>query len=224
MKNNILLFGLVFVILLGCKKNEITRESTCSFTDFLYYRGKKEPIGEMSGDYITVGIDTINKDDKIRSFIKQKDYLDQDYKFDIIRDKYSKYIDIALKLKQTSNCNEIAWILNDIKQNSIIEFANFTIKTDDCDNYIFEKMGELCVRYYGNFFYVSVKDTSNISDLKKIILETDTKFGNYLLSNLYLVYTNKNSKGDAIKMANYFYESGLFEYTEVGFGRKVVIH
>ena len=216
MKNNTLLIGLVFILILGCEKNIKIDELSCSYTNFKYYNNEAYSLGEMSGDYILIGSDSSNTDNAIRDFVKSKDYFDQNFNFEIHKETNYKYKYIGLKLNRSCNCREIAWILNDIGQNSVIDYAHYTTQTDDCTNLIWETIGELCVNSYSNIFYVQVKDTNDISDLNNTILETNTMIRgqNQFMSDWYSLYADKNSNGDALQMANYFYETGLFEASE----------
>jgi hypothetical protein len=114
------------------------------------------------------------------------------------------------------NCGEIAWIIKDIKQNSIVNFAHYTIKTNDCSNDIWEPIGDLCVNSYSNLFNVKIKDINDLSALNKTVLETHTKIisKNQFMQDWYLLSADKDSNGDALQMANYFFETGLFAASE----------
>ena len=191
-------------------------ELPCNYTDFKYYDNEPDPIGEMSGNYILIGSDSSNTDNSIKDFIKSKDYFDQDYDFEIHKESNYKYKYVGLKLSRTWSCREIAWILNEVKQNSIIDYAHYTTQTDDCTNLIWETIGDLCVNSYSNIFYVKFMDTNAISEWTNTLLETNSMIReqNQFMSDWYSIYADKDSKGDALEMANYFYETGLFAASE----------
>ncbi len=216
MKNNTLLLGLLFIFILGCEKNVKIDELPCRYTDFKYYNNESYSLGEMSDDYILIGSDSSNTDNSIIDFIKSKDYIDQNYDFEIFKNSNYRYKYLGLRLNRTCSCSEIAWILNDVEQNPIIDYAHYTTQTDDCTNLIWETIGELCVNSYSNIFFVKVKDPNDISHLNKTIVETNTKIReqNQFMNDWYSLYADKDSKGDALQMANYFYETGLFEASE----------
>lgn len=57
-----------------------------------------------------------------------------------------------------------------------------------------------------------------MTDLNQKIAETNTELvkQNEFMPKWYELRATKNSKGDALKMANYFYETGFFECSEPG--------
>jgi len=204
------------VTVVSCDKNNDFDELQCNFVDFKYYHDEPSFLGEMSNDFVLVGSDSANSDNFIQEFVKTKDYLDQSYDFEILKDNNYPYKYFGLKLKNTSSCQEIASIINDLKENSIVSFAHYTIQTDNCLNLIGESIGEQCVNSYSNIFYVKVKDVNDTTALNNTIRETNTwiREQNEFMEDWYSVYANKNSKGDALEMANYFYETGLFVTSE----------
>ncbi len=220
MKNSIFIIGMAIIVIGGCEKetnNDIEDEPNigkleCNYTSFKYYKNESIPLGEMSGDYILFGIDSSNSDDVIRNYIKSKDYFDQDYYFNI--SKYREFL--IVKLTRTCDCQEVAWIINEAQQSSIIDYVHYTIQTENCRNMTGQIMGNLCVLSYSNLFYVSVKDTNNLTDLYNAVQETNTSIvlQNIYRRNSFILATNKNSTGDALQMANYFFETGLFEASE----------
>lgn len=207
------------VILISCeKKNEDLKidELPCKFIDFKYYNGEADPVGDFSGDYILIGSDTINSDNSIRELISSKNYIDKDFEFEIHRAINYGYKYACLKLIKTCNCNEVTWVLNDLVKDSKIVFAHFTIQTDNCTNLIWEPIGEKCVDSYSNIFYVRVKNPNDLGDLNNTILQTNTQIigQNQFMSNWFSLSADKNSQGDALEMANYFFNTGLFDASE----------
>ena len=95
------------------------------------------------------------------------------------------------------------------------------MKTDYCENAIWEKIGNLCINSYGSYFYVKVFDNNDLSDLNQIIAETNTELvkQDEFMPKWFELRATKNSNGDALKMANYFYETGLFECSEPGISK-----
>ena len=78
-------------------------------------------------------------------------------------------------------------------------------------------MGERCVNSYSNFFHVKVKNANDLSDLNRLVSETNTWIeyrNDSPFQQWFLLGADKNSRGDALEMANYFYETGLFESSE----------
>ncbi len=211
------------VMLLGCEKENKTGTLPCKYIDYKYYHDEPYPLGVMSGEYILFGSDSGNSDQSIKKFISSKSYFNHDFDYTILRNSRYKYKYGVIKLSRTSSCKEIAWIRNDMEKNQVIDFVHYTMETDDCQNLIWEPMGELCVNSYSSIFYVKVKDTADPSGFNDLVSETNTWISEQnQLSGNYSISTDKNSKGDALEMANYFHESGLFEYSEPGILKLVV--
>ena len=67
-----------------------------------------------------------------------------------------------------------------------------------------------------HLFYVKLKNTSDISKLLELAEENKVNIigNNKYLPRWYTVSCDKNSNGDALQMANLFYETGMFEASE----------
>lgn len=69
---------------------------------------------------------------------------------------------------------------------------------------------------YSNEFLVNLIDTSDTKKLNKLVNATNSWIEKE--SKLYtLIRVDKNSHGNALQMANYFYETGIFYYTQPNF-------
>jgi len=182
-------------------------KSICNFTNFRYYRGAKDTLGELSNNYLLVAFDTTYSENAIRKFISSVTYFDQHYRYTLYSSKLA-----VLKFSHPKTCEEITDIIFSLQKNPIIEFAHYTMKTDNCQSMIMEPLGKLCVNSYNNYFYVKVFDKNKLTDLYKMIAETRTEFveQDQFMKEWFILKVTKQSKGDAIQMANYFYESKLF--------------
>lgn len=209
----ILILSLLFI---GCSKENISKEKSCKYIDFKYYKGKKDHLGEISNNYLLIGIDTTYSDKQIKSFISKLNQFDKSYHYSIYSFIGYKFKEIPLKFKHSKTCIEITKIIDDLKKNKIISYVHYTMQTDDCTNAIEETIGNVCVRSYGSNFYVEVFDENNLTDLKKIVSQTNTELleRDKFMPKWFLLRATKSSKGDALKMANYFYETGLFQNSE----------
>lgn len=198
----------------SCQKE--IEKSLCNFTDFYYYKNEPYSLGKMSEEYILIGTDTSNSDNAIKTFIQSNSYFNQNFDFKIHKFNNYQYKQITLKLSKTRNCSEIANLLSEIEKNAIVDYAHYTIQTEDCSNDIWESIGNKCVNSYSSLFYVKVKDMNNLSAFYNTIHETNTiiKEQNQFMENWFLLNADKNSKGNALQMANYFYETGLFSSSE----------
>ncbi len=218
MKKLVLLTTIIALLFTGCKKDNGTEQQNtkCDFVGFKYYYDEPDDLGEMQNDYILLGIDRKYSDEQIRSFISTVKQFDQDYEYLIHDINYSDVKEIPVKLRTTQTCEQITQLISDLNQKPIILYVHYTMKTDDCVDLIFQKMGDLCVNSYSCFFYVSVFDENDLTALNQTIAETNTELvrQNNHSPKSFTLRATKNSKGDALKMANYFHETGLFEYSE----------
>lgn len=205
-----MLFTMLF---LSCHKEttENIPRSSCNFTNFWYYLGPNNNLGELSNNYIVVSFDTTYSDIAIRKFISSVSDFDQNYRYTLYRNKF-----VALKFSCPKTCEEITDIIFNLQKNQIIEFASYTMKTNFCQSPIIVPIGNLCVNSYSNYFGVEVLDENNLTDLHKMIADTKTEFVEQdpFMKKWFLLRATKNSKGDALKMVNYFYDSKLFTNTE----------
>jgi len=208
--------GLASILLISCEDNLQFEKMPCTYLDYYYYRDEPYYLGEMSDEYILIACDQSNNDSSIRDFIKSIDFFDHSFNYEINEITNYPYKYLIAKLIKKCTCEEIAWILDSLKQAPIVVYTHYTTKTNDCSNLIWEPIGKLCVNTYSNIFYVRVKDAGNISDLNNIISETNTTLTEQdrFMSNWFSLSAIKNSKGDALHMANYFYETGLFDACE----------
>ncbi len=214
---------LALFFILSCDKEVNFEELPCQYIDFCYSSDEPHYLGEMSGNYITLGSDMINNNESIQEFISSKNYFDKSFQYQIKKDSEFGYKYVVLKLSKTCNCGEVTWILDDLKMNSIVDYAHYTIQTDNCGDPL-ELLGELCVDSYNNILLVSIREPQDTTALKNTIQETNTRLIGKLelFSNWYLVSADKNSEGDALEMANYFYETGLFDDCEPGLFKTAV--
>lgn len=191
-------------------------QDVCNFIDFKYYNGSQNYLGELSDDYILIACDANYSDNEIRSFISTLAYVDPDYDYKIHAYDHYKYKQIPLKFNNSKTCEQITNIICDLQENTIIAYAHYTLQTDDCNNLIWEPIGNVCVNSYSSLFYVKVFDENNLTALHNVIRATNTELvsQNQFMKKWFTVRATKNSNGDALKMANYFYETERFEYAE----------
>ncbi|HIP47606.1 MAG TPA: hypothetical protein EYG92_01370 [Lutibacter sp.] len=209
-------------VISSCRENESNEPTvTCNFVDFRYYHDEQVSIGEMSNEYILLASDTINSDFLITSLIESKDYFDKTYDYEIVKPSNYKYKHIVVKLNTESNCIKITKFMQDLELSSIIDYVHYTMDTEFCTNFLGEPMGEKCVVSYGSNFYVKVNDADDLTDLYDVIQETNTYFEyqNEFMPEWCRLRADKNSKNNALQMANYFYETNKFLAVDYGFYR-----
>ena len=71
---------------------------------------------------------------------------------------------------------------------------------------------------FSDYFWIQVKDKNDLSDLYEVMQETNTLMIEEEtipeMPDWFLIRVTKNSKGNAMQMANYFYETGKFKATD----------
>lgn len=217
MKNLILSMMTFVLFFTGCRKDDdILEQGTCDFIDFRYYNGAKTNIGKLQENYIIIGIDTAYSDSQIKGFISTVNQLDPKYTYTIHKTNRYKFKEIPLRLNSSQSCKKITQIISELEQNEIVSYVHYTMKSDNCQNLISEQIGNLCVDSYSSSFFVKVLDENNLTDLNKTLAETKTELvkQNEFMSQWFELRATKKSNGDALEMANYFHETGLFEHSE----------
>lgn len=221
MKKSIL-FLLVVILGGSCSNDDKTQiPDHCNLVNFKYYEGKKDYLGNVSNDYLFLGIDTVYTDQQIKDFIATQKYFDKGCSYVIHSEGVRvKFKSIPIKLNTSKSCDEIAQIILDLQKESIISYANYTMISNSCIDLIGRKMGDLCVRVFGADFVVKIFKEEDIEVLNEMIAKTNTELveKNSMMPNWYLLRVTKKSKGNAMEMANYFHESGLFQYAEPNVG------
>jgi hypothetical protein len=213
MKNLFFLLTLSLLVLSSCNKED---SKYCKFIDFKYYNNAKYFLGELSNDYLLIGVDTSYSDSQIQSFTSSIKEFDQNYNFTITKSGSYKYKSFVIKLNRSKNCSKITRLISKLEKNEMVSFAHYTMKTDDCTNYFGESMGNLCVSTFGSEFYVKVMNENDLTSLNQMIQETNTQLisQEQFMPKVFVLRATKNSKGNALAMANYFHESSLFEFSE----------
>lgn len=192
----------------------------CDILNYRYYQGEQLTLGEISREYIFIGIDKSHSDEEIRTFLRAQNFLDQRFNFTIYEDPLYQFKQIPLRLNRARNCSDISGILQSLKDNNIIAYAHPTFQTDDCQDAIGNPVGEKCVLVYISSFFVRVPDPENLTDLQQLIANTNTEWlgPNRFMPNWHEVRAAKDSQGDALKMANFFSQSGVVNAVDPGIG------
>lgn len=202
---------LLCTLLIGCDKytEKVIEPGSCNFIDFYYYQDSTISLGALSNDYIVVAFDTNATETQIKNFIESTKEFDPTYRYKLYSNKIA-----ALKFNQSKSCEEITAVITALQKTPIVLFINYAMQTNDCNDNFGNPMGNRCVNSYSNVFYVKVKDVNDLTDLNKMIKSTRTELVEQyqFMPQWFTLRANKNSKGDALRMANNFKESKLFEY------------
>ena len=194
-----------------------TEECNCKNKLFYYYNNGKVFIDSLLvNNYLIVGFD-----EQVQG-TEMVDYIDQIglfYPLDtnkIFPLKDKDYSVLPIKTKEPKTCLQLQKIIYTLEQSSLVVFANLVFRAKDtCSDY---DLG-LCFDAFASTdeFMVRVKDTNNLSDLYDVMQETNTQIEGKTARGTYIMLVNKNSKGNALEMANYFYETGKFLYADPDF-------
>ena len=222
MKNVFLLNLLLSFIFIGCSQDDSDiLDGNCDYVDFRYLHDEQFFIGEMSNDYLVVGFDTIFSDEDIQFFISGLKKFDQSYDYPSTRRTNRKYSEVLLKLKRSQSCRKITRIISDLEENDIVAYAHFTSPAEDCLSWFTgQPIGSLCVNSYSCRVNTKLLSEDNFLELNRLMNETNTT----LVERDSLICrfrVTKSSTADALAMANFFFETGLFEWAEPEISRIV---
>ncbi len=206
-------FAVLALAFTSCKKDNTDEALVpCEFVDFRYYGDHVQTIGELSPDYLLVGIDESTSRDEFEELISDLELLDHSYSpvGDLIIGSNNHMH--VVKTKDSKSCEELTGIIQELEQLEQVQFVHYTVQTDNCDNLIWEPMGDLCVDSYSNEFLVKVEDPSELSQLNELIEQTNTTLveQNQYMEQWFTVSADKQADGDAMAMANLFFLSGHF--------------
>lgn len=218
-----------FLLFPGCEYHTFENElqpvvevsDTCQYEGFYYYKGEKTWLKrEMSNDYLLIGVDSMVTNLEIQQFITSREYFAE---ISSICAHY-KYKHVIAKFSTGKTCTEITSIINDLKKNEFVEFAHYTIQTNDCISDAGEFIGKKCIDSYDSRFLVKVRNLNDLGDLSRICQLTNTEIveQNKFIPEYFTINADKYSQGDSWQMANYFHELVIIENTTPGFGTYVV--
>ena len=214
MKNVFLLNLLLSFIFIGCSQDDSDiLDGNCDYVDFKYHDGEKTFLGEMSNDYLVIGFDTTYNLDDIHFFISGLKKFDQSYDYSSLRLSRG-FAEGLFKFKKSQSCKKITRIIADLEENDIVAYAHFTAPTEDCSSWFTgEPIGSLCVNSYSSRVNTKLLSDDNFLELNRLMDETNTTL--VLRDSLICKFrVTKSSTGDALAMANFFFETGLFEWAE----------
>jgi len=142
-----------------------------------------------------------HKDAKV--FVKKSDHKN----FYLFFDANKAIENLEVNSKRVFN-KELHWALGKFEGSEFIEYVSPAVINSYNDTLNFS-----------NLFYVRLKDEKDVELLEKMAKETKVEIlgNNEFMPRWFTLSCSKNSKGNALEMANLFYESRLFSVTEVDF-------
>jgi len=123
---------------------------------------------------------------------------------------------IFVNTQKSKTCLHLKEIIRTLEKSPIVSFANLTIEVRGC--IIISECAD--IGSFSQYFNVMVKDMNDLSDLYAVVQETNTWIAmvpSQWTPNWFIIGTDKNSKGNALKMAQYFYETGKFIHASPDF-------
>ncbi len=212
MRNLILLGLLCALAFVSCEKEGGLPPADCDLLNFKYYNDAEYDLGNVSDLYLMLACDGDASTQQIEDLVASMSFFDQDYTYEIREDENYPFQYMALKFDERKSCEQIVLAKAALEEQEIVSYVHHSFETDDCMSPIWEPLGELCVNTYSSLFYVKVMDQHDLADLYDNISYANCEFvsQNSFMPQWFTVRATKDSNGDALKLANLFYESGQF--------------
>jgi len=236
MKVNIFLYAAIALLLAGSfssctEKGEAPDTNQileCDCKDELYYYSVLDDQkyyfdDRLLNDWLHVGFNLQVQDDEIVKFINETGlFKPVDIRnIIIVPEEYRigvptgingsiNYKRLYVNTKEQKTCSQLKEIICTLEESPMVAFANlaFWYWKDGSEK-------EKGMESFSNYFYVTVKDKDDLSDLYSVSQEMNTiiiEQPEYLsFSSTFTLQLNKSSKGNALQMGNYFAETGKFE-------------
>ena len=213
MRRIIVLVSFVIAIIVSCEKEESEYSyDICKQGHFYYTFDEKYYIDSlMQNDYLLIGFEKSYLNEQINEFLNNQTHFESENLVEQYDLRNYNYKLIIRKFKTSKSCAEIENIIQKLHDSEIVAFAAYTY------------VGEFCIGWnctelmsYSNEFLVKLNDSTDFNKLKNLVTKTNTWIekdsGSFIV-----IGVDKNSLGNSMKMANYFYEKGLFYYTQPNF-------
>jgi hypothetical protein len=212
MKKVVILMIFATALLFSCKKNneDMGFNNAICKQEHVYYTFEEKYYFDSSlrNDYLLIGFKTTNTNEEINEFLNTQAYFNNE---NISERVDSNYKLIIRKFKISKACYEIDEIIDELQTYNIVSFAAHTYDGVAC-------IGFNCTELmsYGNEFLVKLNDDSDTDELYELVNSTNTWIEEEK-NSFTVIGVDKNSQGNALQMANYFYETGIFHYTQPNF-------
>ncbi|MDR0437746.1 MAG: BACON domain-containing protein [Bacteroidales bacterium] len=114
--------------------------------------------------------------------------------------------------KEQNTCKELKEIIRTLKKSPIVAFANITLGYEicmtpgNCTN----------ILSWSKYFFVKVKDKNDLSDLYAVMQKTNTQLieQDPFMPDWFMLSADKKSMSNALRMSQYFHETGKFVASE----------
>lgn len=182
----------------------ITIPDTCG-NRFYYYWDQTIPLGTYS-DTLTVGFRPGTTIAQISASLKKYPFvkgIDE-------KSLYGAPKFVFVAISGFSDCGMVQQMLQQLKNDSMITYANQLLYLRNVYTGSRDALG------LTDEFVVGLKKPEDLPVLEEFAKTTNTRIREKSTSYYLLTVERRNSK-DALDMANYFHESGLFYYAEPNF-------
>ena len=172
---------------------------------YYYFFNEKIFVKPLFNDYLLVGFWYQISDAEMVNFINQTGMfhtVDASNIYEHARNE-NEYHLMLVNLNESRTCSGLKDIISTLETSPLVAFTDFTFGRDTTNHSDW-------VSFAYNF-YVDVYNINDLTDLYAVAQATNTLvIEKAYFSNEYLLRANKYSKGNAMQMANYFYETGKF--------------
>mgnify|MGYP001393278783 CR=1 FL=1 len=195
MKRILVLTFIISQTIVSCKKDDLSND--CK-SRYYYYDSEKINLNEIPNQgcisfYDTLSTETINQ------ILKQYPEINV-----LSIPSNSNHAIVSI---DSENCDETAKLFATIKNHS---------KISNCSKFLVSEEGYTLG--ISDVFICVLKIGSSLSDITELINNNHAEILESNSSkNRFIIRADKNSNGDALDMANKFFESGFFEYAEPEF-------
>ena len=195
MRRILILTFMISQIIMSCKKDDLS--SDC-ISRYYYYDSEKINLTEIPNQgcisfYDTLSTETINQ------------ILEQYPEIHVLSIPANS--NHAIVSIDSENCEETDKLFVTIKNDSRIS---------NCSKFLISKEGYTLG--ISDVFVCESKSSTSLSEITELINSNHTEIlKSNTSNNHFIIRADKNSNGDALDMANKFFESGFFEYAEPEF-------
>jgi len=202
MNRYLILFGILAQLLWACKKESNSENSYCSNRFFYDGIGNKLAVKEVYSKGMISFYDTLSND-TIRKILNP-------YKQIHITQSGATFIVVSIDSK---SCSETDLLFNALKKLDQVSNCNKFLISNEKDS----------IGIY-DVFDCKLKSDSLINQFNDLLLQTKTRIAGFdPVLGYYSIRADKFSEGDALDMANRFYESGYFEWSQPDFLMKIIL-
>lgn len=182
---------------------------------YYYYRGNQHFIDNgILPDKLLLGFEKSKPNQAIVSFIHQQGEITPIAETAVREYEHYDYKLVIVQLTSEKKPTELRALINQLNKNTLVSFSSFTYQSSLWFG------GEYYdLMSYTDEFLVKVNDPNNLTNLNRLAEQTRAriKSQNQFMPEWFTISVDKHSQGDALQMANYFYETGMFAAAEPHF-------